>query len=527
VGKARFEGIPQIVAMAALSAEGKLGLNKAVRQHLGLQEGQGLFVSAQDEVTLSAKKEVGIEIPVEARGRVRMPAEALSKLGADPPALVGLVERPDGVAVKGVDIVEVEGERARLVDVETAQQITRRAETNPMPDVLIPRLEAQYRELELRYDVRAFLEGRQVLEAWQARQLLGIAGPADEALRQALIADRVQAQEGNGSWAGDVVLTARALRELAVLGLTGKDRAVQRAVDWLVNRPQSAYNPGMFFSTDALVEEQARIVADRKEGRGGRFRVLKTSEKKRVMAGHDLIRAPCGPRIMWPNALVLEALLSLGYEAYERVQRALRTMMAHDWCECGYQHGSSDWRRVKPLTKGDIETIEAACIAQFRLGGMSSVEALKEADLAHRSHVLRVSRASTVRGDEYLLRMPAHIQGCEFVTTRAMSRVTDDRMRRFARAHLWRFAGQQHAPNGEFDRESHGSGFEQAGMLDLFASYDHPASRVAILRSIPWIVETQNEDGSWGEGSRVDASTSAVVRALVSVGDHLPPGLLP
>ena len=116
---------------------------------------------------------------------------------------------------------------------------------------------------------------------------------------------------------------------------------------------------------------------------------------------------------------------------------------------------------------------------------------------------------------------------CEAITTRAMSRVQDAKMRRFAEAHLWRFAGKQHGAKGEFAPERYGSGFSQAGFLYLFSHYDHPASKVVVLRALPWIVETQNEDGSWGEEGNTDATTLAIVAALLSLGDLVPAGMVP
>lgn len=59
-------------------------------------------------------------------------------------------------------------------------------------------------------------------------------------------------------------------------------------------------------------------------------------------------------------------------------------------------------------------------------------------------------------------------------------------------------------------------------MLQVFSGYDHPASRIAILLSIPWIVKSQNRDGSWGVGERRDATTAAVVTALMRVCEELP-----
>jgi hypothetical protein len=166
-----------------------------------------------------------------------------------------------------------------------------------------------------------------------------------------------------------------------------------------------------------------------------------------------------------------------------------------------------------------VEAFERACINQFRCGGIYSLKELEQADMAHQPFQLsRVAHTVTPDGDEYPLQMPDHIQGCEFITTRAMSHVRDPKMRRFAEAHLWRFASRQRAPNGEFAKERHGSGFPQEGILGAVARYDHPTSKVIVWRSLPWIVEAQNEDGSWGQGAYKDGSTLAVLNALDSVG---------
>ncbi|UCH35053.1 MAG: hypothetical protein JSV65_01505, partial [Armatimonadota bacterium] len=130
------------------------------------------------------------------------------------------------------------------------------------------------------------------------------------------------------------------------------------------------------------------------------------------------------------------------------------------------------------------------------------------------------------RGDEYLLEMPTHLQGCEVITTRAMSSVKNVKIRKFAEAHLWRFAGRQHSPNGEFSYGRY-TALTQGGFLELFAAYDHPAAKTAIMRSVPWVIESQNPDGSWGEESKRDAETYAVLAGLVSVRNHLPSGFVP
>jgi hypothetical protein len=527
MAKTVWKDIPQIVTIVSVPANGRISLKKAVRQHLGLESGQPLYLSTAHEITVSTEAQ-GDQIALEKGNRITLSEQVQARLGLSQGSQIGMVQRPNAVALKRVDIVECEGARARLLDIETPTTITRRVETNPMPDELLPALKTRYSDLTLRHNTSEFLHGRRTLAAWKARKLLDQPDPSDEGLRQALIAERLEQQADDGSWANHVPLTARNLRELADLGLTREDARVQRAVGWLLDRSQSEHNPGMFFSSDELVAEQADVVENRKRGIRDRFRKILVSEKKRVIAGDDLIQAPCGPRIMWPNALAIEALLRLGYEGHERVQTALRTMRTHDWCECGYQHGFSDWRDSAPLSEEQIAEFEQTCIAQYRYGGLSSPQELAQADMAHSTFPQpRVSQATTPEGKQFLLEMPEHTQGCEAITTRALSRVQDARMRRFAEAHLWRFAGKQHGPKGEFPPERYGSGFSQAGFLYLFACYDHPASKIVVIRALPWIVEAQNEDGSWGKVGNKDATTLAVITALLTVQDLAPYGMIP
>jgi hypothetical protein len=454
-----LDGIPQIVAIISISVDGRLNLKKAVRQHLGLGDAKTLFLDMQDEILLSTEEGRGTELSLEKGTRIHLPEGALSRLGMAGRSLVGLVQRRNAVAIKKLEIVEEEGERARLVDVETTYRIARKAVTNPMPEKLLPRLRERYEGIRLRYDTRGLLKGRQTREAWKARKILGMAVPSDEQLRRDLIRKRLERQLEDGSWEGRVTIIARNLSELADLGMTREQGEAQRAVDWSTARPQSAHNPGMFFSKDELVEEQARVVEERREaieeGRRGtraRFRQLRASEKRLVMAGDPMICNPCGPRIMWPNALVLEALLALGYEDDDRVQTALKTMTTHEWCECGYQHGLSGWKRTERLTMDEIEEVEKRYVSQYRYGGIADTKELRHAGMRRMTHT------PTKDGDEHLLSMESHLQGCEVITTRAMSRVRDKTMRRFAETHLWRFAGRQHALGGEFEKERYGGG---------------------------------------------------------------------
>ena len=73
MGKRAWEGVSQIVAMTRVSKDGKLSLKKAVREQIGLQKGQTLYLDVQDEVLLTTEAGQGHEIPVDGRNRAALP----------------------------------------------------------------------------------------------------------------------------------------------------------------------------------------------------------------------------------------------------------------------------------------------------------------------------------------------------------------------------------------------------------------------------------------------------------------------
>jgi bifunctional DNA-binding transcriptional regulator/antitoxin component of YhaV-PrlF toxin-antitoxin module len=572
--ESRLGGIPQIAGIVSLSAKGEVTLKKAVRNHLRLGKASGgLCLKVGEEVLLTATSRKPVEgMRVKLRGnRLLLPQNIVERLGLEKGSYVAMIQRSDAVALKRLDVEERQGKAAKVYDVETASKVTRVAETSPMPEVLIPRVVEKYGDEDLRYDVRMFLRGRRTLDAWKARKLLGVEDDTDKELGRELIRERLDKQAKDGSWGSDVILTARNLRELTELGLNPEVDEMKAGAEWLLNRPRSEVNPGMFFLTDELVAEQARIVERIREACGGilpdsahgvlpngqgRFRNLKISEVRQVAAGDDLFPAdqtthnrsggPCGPRIMWPNALVLETLLLMGYEEHERIQTAFSIMLRGNWCECVWQLGYLGFRTtlerktakqdthtyVEP-TIDEVEGFARDRLAEYRYGGISTTETLAKMDLSKTGYQC-MPRISYLHGgceDVFLLRMPTGTSPCTIITVRAISRIKDlsqarnQKMKRVAEAYLWPLAATQNPENGYFGKQE--VRLRYYYLLDICARYDHPASKLIIIRSIPWIIEAQNEDGSWGDETHKDPATYAVLAALRSIDDYLPQGLKP
>ena len=520
MNKLQSDAVPQVISIVVVESNGKISLKKEVKEYLGSD--QRLRLVQNGEVMLTARGR-GDDADVKG-GRLSLPQSVLQTLGASAGTLIAMVTRgKQALAIKKIEIEEREAEAARVVDHETPYRITRTVETNAMPDQLVPVLADRYRGRPLRRDVMAFLSGRRSIEAWLARCLLRKPDVDDEGLRKALVEERLREQQEDGSWGNDAMLTARSLRELSELGLTRRAAAIRRGAEWLLARAESEANPGMFFLSDRLVARQADILQKRKGVRRGqpggglgklRFAGRTPSEAKRLLAADDLIERSCGTRIMWPNAIALEALLGLRYEGHPRIQRALTSLM-HGyvyWCECNYQIGAGthSWREV-PGDK-ELSAREQDLMTMYRYGGRSSLEGYLDSP--------RAARLPGKGKEGFLLKMPNHVQPCEVITTRALRHVRASRVRRAAAVHLWRFASVQRPDDGRFPQGEYVP--SQAHMLQVFSGYDHPASRVAIVRSIPWIIDNQHPDGSWGEDDRQDASTLAVVRALLRVRELLP-----
>jgi hypothetical protein len=522
------EKIPQVLALTKVSLDGRVALKKKVQQYLRLGGQRSLYLDKRKEITISSQKRTTAETVAVERNGIRLPRDVIERLGINRGEHVGFVERNGALAVKALEVTEVDGREARWVDIETPYKITRRIETNPLPERFLARVSRRHRGLKLKYDVRSYFENGRSMEALRARRILGSPHASDGTLKRELIRERSEQQAEDGSWNSSVTVTARTLKELAELGLSPRNAVIRRAVDWLVARPESPYNPGLWFAYDELVSEQADVIELRKRhaGKGPRPRFNRSNarEVNLVRAGDPVIVDPCGPRIMWTSALVLEALLSLGLEREKRVQTALRTLSIEpNWCDNNYQHGLSAWKRTEPFPPAVLDTVEKYAVQFYRYGGIRSLQALLGPE-----SVTSYGRVANAAGDTFVLNMPFGVgEGCKIIMTRALTRATDPALRKLVTIRLWEFAA---VLNLNEERTAGLAGHDVTDravfFLQIFSRSDQPVAKLALARMLPWLVNAQNGDGSWGRGQGKDATSHAVVDALVSLGEHLPAGFL-
>ena len=525
--RASLEAVPQVSAITRCSAAGKVALKANVTKRLGKGP---YYLQTNGEVVFTTRKTTGAEPATVEKTRLILPPEVARTLGLDGGGRVALIEREDGVAIKRFELIEREGQEAKASDIETPQVITRVAETNPPPETMLDRLTEAARGARLKYDVLAFLKGRETLDAWRTRRILGKADEADESLRKRLVRERLDAQSADGSWEGETVLTARMLRELADLQVKPTTAEVAAGVNWLLNCRETDLEPGFFLLSDHVTGEMERIYEARKRGSKERFRKghsqFPAAELELAMKGDDLVCMPCGPRVTWPNGYALEALIALGHEDAPRVMRAIGSFMSGGWCECGRQGHRG--RKTVLLPVKQLAERESKERSEFRLGGIPDLDELAKMDQG-KSWGLRMPRVGCRRQrgrTVYPLQMPDGFSPCGLIPLRAMSRAKDRRIRKYAEGSLWKLA------IAASDADGSDPGWQRfhcgrAGLLQIFAGFDHPAATIGIMRWLPWIVGAQNRDGSWGPQAHRDAATFAVVSALNRVKDRLPKGFGP
>jgi len=244
------ETVPQIIDYKTLHRTGKLSVKKAMN-FLNVSKDTSVTLLVDDEILIS-KKADGVQLPILPRYKVQIPEYVLQKLGIFGKATICFIQRSNAVAIKRFDIKKVESEYPRIIDIETSYVVTRLIETFGDPLNIYEKLETEKELLNINTNPNDYWKDKNTFQGWKARQLLNLENDNDKELQLELIQQRLSSQSENGSWQNQLPLTAQVLIELNELGLTKEHPQVKKAISWLLEQPQSPYNPGMFFLSDNL-----------------------------------------------------------------------------------------------------------------------------------------------------------------------------------------------------------------------------------------------------------------------------------
>ena len=89
-------------------------------------------------------------------------------------------------------------------------------------------------------------------------------------------------------------------------------------------------------------------------------------------------------------------------------------------------------------------------------------------------------------------------------------------MKRYAEAHLWRYATILNNINDDPISMKHNKKYSVSPytLLKLFGSYNTLPAKIGTLISLPWILQNQNDDGTWGKDNQRNNATLAVLSVL-------------
>ena len=511
----------QVVAIKKIPGNGIVRFNKNERRHLHLHTMKKIAMSDSGEMLLSPSGDMNPDASrIELSGNaMQFPPDVRTRLNLGKTDRVAFISHAQGIALKKVrvELADHEEAFASLVDLETSDTLVRRVTPQMEPAEAVESLRSGHKGINLVAKLHDALEDEPSFLGWVVRDLVSATKPGDDALRTSLIEDRYNAQEPDGSF-GSLMNTTRKLRELSDLHADPRSPAVEEALEWLVGRLGSPYNPGLFFINEEeaalhpeIVDPHPGIAPPRKY-----FRKRQRKHEEQITEADGITYQACGPQMLWPTSYALEVLLRFGMEDHERVQQIYRTYGHYGtFCECGCQGGPGDFQ---PRPEEFFRSMIDSARARYTYGGISNADRLLHWATANGTFG---SYSRTPDGSEgvykrYALKPTLEGAGCSANVVRGLSLTTSPLMKLVAENILYQVALCQ-KPEGDF----HGLGKENFGsfhFISVFAEWEHPVAHTVILRAIPWLQRSQNPDGTWGKDDKIEQTTIMVVKALRNVG---------
>jgi hypothetical protein len=464
-----------------------LRIRKDVWGNLGLP---GIDVRPGSEVELVAADDGGPKLTV--------PDWAIDQLSLGTANWVCITERDGRLYLKRLDLVECPTRIPGRVVLDTFEDCVVTRTYSSCSDLESIRLEGLGQWLarmgRLPHDPLAPFEQMDGWLGLVARKML-VGGFSDRDLEAARIyrQEIADAQQADGSWEGGVLRTAANLIRLLDLDATIQEPAVEKAARWLLDLPEPAGLPGLFMLSEKLVRRfnewktkpGAKGRPHRRESKGEMGEFLST-----VDYATNYALDACELRLTWTTALVLEALLRCGLHDEPRVVRAINTLFALSghggWCGCGYLDA-----------KVDVPSVQEPVDWGFPVPKQNSPHHIdwfpEERDIVQPVYDGH-HQALAIAPRKALLVKSWHNTGlCTMVMHRALSYhpqyagSTLEVMDALCLAYVQSAYG------------TWGDMVHVSSMLGFLSRLTHPLAAFLVLRSVPWLIREQGEDGLWQE----------------------------
>lgn len=321
-------------------------------------------------------------------------------------------------------------------------------------------------------------------------------------------------QKNNASWNDSMVETGFDIIRLMETGEGVENPSVEKAARWLLSTPEPSGLPGLFMATVGLTEEfnewkdhpattappgTPRYRSDVSElyhkvnQRGSRTKQYQ-SVRDAYRRNSDVVPGICELALTSSSAIVLQALIRLGFKDEKRVRTAVNTLLYlwHGrWCGCGYLgHG----RRI-PANDGPVDF--------DRIPRPSTNTTIYRLDwFTNTKEIIQIVGSQNVSPHFYWLdvgenqalieKSSVGMGDCTLGIHQALSYHPG-----YAGSNLEAIAAL------EFSRRQSSTGrwgdTPVSTILDNLRRLSHPLSAFLVLRTIPLLIREQQPDGFWAE----------------------------
>jgi len=306
-----------------------------------------------------------------------------------------------------------------------------------------------------------------------------------------------ESQLENGSWDNNTVRTSFNLIRLLETGATTGDPVVRRAVQWLLATTEPVGLSGLFMYSEDLVR-RFNSWKEKPSAKGRPYRGRTKSEIQEFCDNTAILPnvsgPPCELRLTWASAIAVEALLRCGLQNEERVIRAVNTLFSlsrmgrtpdGEWCGCAYLDAELSFPGKSDPIDFDIPSALPTENLRHTIDWFMTPEDARRLVCGHGYEGLEIGP------DEALLTKRYRTTGeCQLVVHRALSYHP-----KYHGSNLEAFGALRCA----WRQNSYGTWGDAylSSMFGFLERIAHPLSAFLALRSVPYLIREQRDDGFW------------------------------
>lgn len=498
------EGNERVLLVRKLQPSGKVSITKADwKRHF---EGIKGF---------AAKKGDGVElIPCDAESRtIDLPDWALDQLDVKPKNSLCITEKLGKFFIKRLILESRDSLVPSQVVLDRFNSLSVTRTFTGIPDLseITPKAIKELLEhmpafdhdplaqLKLRRDRLGFLA---------RRDILGESIEVDTDWAEVRKKNIAAGQLSNGSWLDKSTTTAYSLISMAEIGVTDCDDSVGAGIDYLLKTPEMESLPGMFGISEGWTHRYNNAKKKDSYFRPGRSSAGDKTELEKYEGIVPTARDAWWPWITGTSILCLEALFRLGIHQHPRVQRALNTLVLNrdsSWDALFWKNVPLPTPPMTPKQCFEYWSVDDVLSGHTTVYWFEDSESLlAKVACGNNHHDFRVIGVTDTvsmlirKVSSHCRISPAWYRTTSFHPDFAGS--TRDLISSLEMSNL------QNA-DGSWNKRP-------LVAFDILSRLQSPLASLLVLRSIPYLVRTQGEDGLWSN----PRTTLAILRALKNHG---------